>query len=71
MASVDEANALLDGLARLRQEVEALDDPARDDLLKLLKEARTEAEALRARAMSEASRVSSGVGAAPRYRRMR
>jgi len=71
MASVAEANALLDALRNLRQQVEALDDPGRDDLLTELKRARTEAEAVLARASAEVGRVASGVGAAPRYRRVR
>lgn len=71
MASVAEANALLEELARVRQQIEALDDPGREDLLEQLKRARTEAEAVRARAVAEASRQESGVGAAPRFRRMR
>ena len=71
MASVGEAQAVLEELARLRQQVEAIDDPAREDLLRLLKETRGEAEALLSRAQSEAARAVSGVGAAPRYRRLR
>jgi Spy/CpxP family protein refolding chaperone len=71
MASVGEAQALLDELARVRQQIEAIDDPARDDLLVTWRSARTEAEAVLARAEAEAARVLSGVGAAPRYRRLR
>jgi len=71
MATVAELQSVLDDLARLRQEVEAIDDPGIGDVIAALKRARTEAEAALARAQSEAARALSGIGAAPRYSRLR
>lgn len=71
MPTHGEATALLEELAQLRRQIEAIDDPGRDDLLRQLKALRTEAEAVLARATSEDARQASGVGAAPRYRRTR
>jgi hypothetical protein len=68
---VAELQSVLDDLARLRREVEAIDDPGIGDVLDALKRARTEAEAGLARAQSEAARALSGIGAAPRYSRLR
>lgn len=69
MASEAEARALLTAVHNLRDQVEALDDPARFGLLTEVKRLTALAEAVRARAMSEAERITSGVGARPRFMR--
>ena len=71
MASVEEVQALMEGLRQLRDEIAALDDPGVPDLVRAIREAMDEARAALGRAEAEVRRKKSGIGAAPRFQRMR
>lgn len=65
------AGALLAQVQLIREQIEGLDDPAGPGLLLVLRAIREKLEAVEAREQSEVSRAASGIGAAPRFSRLR
>jgi len=71
VASPDQARALLELTRALKESVESIDDPEREPLRVRVKQLQDLLESVQRRALSEASRSARGVGAAPRFARLR
>ncbi|MGH8908601.1 MAG: hypothetical protein ACRD0K_19405 [Egibacteraceae bacterium] len=71
MASPGEARALLELARALKEGIETLDDPERPALELRLKQLRDLLESILRRAEAERARMLAGVGAPPRFERLR